>query len=72
MGIKRPNMKTTEQLQAMSLDEIRADLGNTIYESALYFERLEMAGLVIGNGHNMAQAVSKAATDLLNERWVWK
>lgn len=40
-----------------------------VYFACLLFERLEGHDKVRGNGHHMAQYVSKYATDLLKERW---
>jgi hypothetical protein len=49
--------------------EAEVELGNRIYQAAIYFEELEGKGLIRGNGHHLAQAVAEYAQTLLKERW---
>ena len=43
--------------------------GRVYAASVVYFEQLQNAGLVNGNGLYMAQKVAKFAENLLVERW---
>ena len=48
-------------------DLIEKELVKRVYDAARYFERLENAGRIYGNGHHMAQAVAKRAVELYRE-----
>lgn len=48
----------------MSDEKIEADVADTIYAAALIFEGLEHKGLVVGNGHHLAQKVTDYAVEL--------
>lgn len=53
----------------MTVDEAAAKISNEVYKATAMFERLEMQGLVIGNGHHMQQRVAEFAASLVRERW---
>lgn len=59
-----------EQLADMSMEHAATAISNAIYETALFFERLEGAGKISGNGHHLAQELAAAAAAMLRERWV--
>lgn len=60
---------TIEEWQKLSFQEVEERVTNEIYYASLIFERLEDAGLIRGNGHHIAQAMSEAAKKELEERW---
>jgi hypothetical protein len=54
----------------MTLEGAKTHLGNLVYQAAIFYERLENAGKLHGNGHHMAQNISAKAQELLEERWL--
>ena len=53
----------------MTKTEAMVEIGNRVYKAVLLFEELENKGLVVGNGHHMAQAVVKFAEEKMYEVW---
>ncbi len=53
----------------MELKDAEVELSNRVYEAALFFERLEGASKIIGNGHHAAQEVARLAVEELRRRW---
>jgi len=62
------NDATLDQIKAESAESLENEVGKTIYKAALIFERLEAAGVIVGNGHHIAQKLSTAAEKLFRER----
>jgi hypothetical protein len=52
-----------------TLDEVVARVSTEVYKTTQFFEALETAGLIDGNGHHMRQKVAAFAADLVRERW---
>ena len=53
----------------MTHEQAQAEIRKKVYDAALFFEWLEGAGLIRGNGHHMAQKLSDQAVSMLAERW---
>jgi phosphotransacetylase len=53
----------------MTLEEAQAKIQNEVYAATLILEKLEVAGLVTGNGHHMRQKVAAFASEMVKERW---
>lgn len=65
------NMKMTiAQIQKASKETLAAELSNRVYAAAVFLEKTEDAGRIVGNGHHMAQAVAKCAEDKMKEAWL--
>ena len=60
---------TINDIQRMSREELETALENRVYEAACFIERLEDAGLVLGNGHHAAQKIAAFAVADLKSRW---
>lgn len=52
-----------------TLKDAQHYIGKEFYKVALVFERLEGLGLIVGNGHHIAQDVAKYIEELVEERW---
>lgn len=65
----RPHQLTDEERKTLTYAEAEACLINSIYEAAAWYEALEFAGKVRGNGHHMAQALCREATKILKAHW---
>jgi hypothetical protein len=52
-----------------TLEAAEAQLSNDVYAASGLLEDLENAGLVMGNGHHLRQAVAAFAVAKLRERW---
>lgn len=51
------------------INELAVRVSADVYAAAVkHFEEAEHAGLIIGNGHHMAQDIAEKAKDLLLER----
>jgi len=57
-----------EELAEMSDEEILSEIGNRVYKAAIFFERLENAGRVQGNGHHIAQGLAVYAQKVYRDR----
>lgn len=68
----KKGIKDMDDLKDVTLEEAKVELGRRVrvYEAAIYFERLEGAGKIHGNGHHMAQNMMADAVKLLEERWL--
>lgn len=54
----------------MTIEELAQGITRDVYAAAVkHFEAAEHAGLIVGNGHHMAQDVAETAKRLLLERW---
>lgn len=54
------------------IEEIATNVSNRVYTAVVgLYEEAEHAGLIVGNGHHMAQEIAQRAKDLLMERY-WK
>jgi hypothetical protein len=53
----------------MTMKEAEAKISNDVYKATLLIEQLEGAGLILGDGHHMRQAVAAFAANLVRERW---
>lgn len=52
-----------------NIEELVRKVGNDVYAAAVkHFEEAEHAGLIVGNGHHMAQGIAEQAKNLLRER----
>lgn len=60
---------TDEELQAMSREEAKAHVRNTVYEATDLIERLQRAGKIYGNGHHIRQELAELAKAKLGEIW---
>ncbi len=58
-----------KNVNEMTLADAEAELSNRVYTAATFFERLEGAGKIIGNGHHAAQEIARLAVKELRERW---
>jgi len=58
-----------EVIREMTLEDACARISASVYQATAIFERLEAAGLVIGNGHHARQKVAEMAVAELRERW---
>ena len=54
------------------IKDIKCQVGNVLYRASLIFENLEHLHIIIGNGHHIAQKISKDAQDLFEERLIKK
>lgn len=61
---------TFQHVKEMTLDQATAHLARVVYEAGLFFERLENAGKIHGNGHHMAQNLAAGAVEELRSRWL--
>lgn len=53
----------------MTIEELAQRVSNDVYAAAVkHYEAAERAGLIVGNGHHMAQGVAEGAKALLLER----
>lgn len=53
----------------MSVEELARKVNSDVYAAAVkHFEAAEHAGLIIGNGHHMAQDIAEKAKNLPLER----
>ncbi len=59
---------TREELQALTNEEIVTEIGNRIYKAGIFFEALENAGIIWGNGHHLAQELSEKAIEIYRNR----
>ena len=59
---------TIEEIEKLTDEEIETQISNRIYTAALFFERLEHAQRVWGNGHHIAQNLSQKAIEMYRER----
>jgi hypothetical protein len=50
-------------------ERIEHEMVNLTYQFGCLFEKLENAGMIIGNGHHMAQALSQHVKEVLAQRW---
>jgi hypothetical protein len=75
------NAMVTEALESMrhsdgiwdekrkwTLAQISEELSNSVYAAALWYERAEGMGFILGNGHHLAQKLAAEAVRMLNER----
>ncbi len=51
------------------LEGAKVLVSKLVYQAAIVFEAMESASLIRGNGHHMAQNISRQAVNLLEERW---
>jgi hypothetical protein len=59
-----------QELADMTMEHATTAICNAIYETALFYERLEGAGKITGNGHHMAQELASVAAAMLRDRWI--
>lgn len=52
----------------LTIEDIEIELSNAVYQAALWYERAEGAGLILGNGHHMAQELARDAVTRLRAR----
>ena len=55
----------------ITYEKARATLRNAVYKAAMYLDKLEHSGLVVGSGHHAAQKIAEMAVKELDSRWVW-
>ena len=60
------NSQTYEE---QKYEAVESEIIKTIYQAALIFEKLEASGLIVGNGHHVAQKMAEAAREELEKRW---
>lgn len=66
---------TDEQLQAMTLEDAIAEIGNRVYEATRLIECLEFCKAndggkrIRGNGHHLRQEIAEFAKKLLKEHF---
>ena len=60
---------TKKDLENMSLEEAERVLGNAVYVVGCFYEQLEHAGKVHGNGHHMAQNLAAMSAKPLRDQW---
>lgn len=53
-----------------TIESASATIKNEIYAAASFFEDLEDAGKIRGNGHHMRQHLAQDAADMLADRWI--
>jgi len=70
--ISKTRIPETAQMKEWTLEESMDFLSNYYYQFARIFEMFEIAGLIWGNGHHIAQYLSAEACKLLKERWIGK
>jgi hypothetical protein len=52
------------------IERIAADVSTDVYAAVVkLYEEAEHAGLIVGNGHHMAQEIAQKAKQLLLERY---
>lgn len=62
-------MRTNDQLNAMTLDELADTVANEVYvATCAVFENAEHRGLICGHGHHMAQKAAQQAKAFFLER----
>ena len=55
----------------MTKEEAVAEIGNRVYQaSCSLFEKLEGEGYIRGNGHHIAQVISKYAKEIMKNRFI--
>lgn len=60
-------------MDTISLDHATSDVKNAVYRAVCpILEELEHRTKIHGNGHHMAQEVSRFAGDMLRRRWSYK
>ena len=60
---------TLARAEAMTLDQARNQLSDSVYQATKLVEALESVGKIVGNGHHIRRTLAKASSDLLAERW---
>jgi hypothetical protein len=67
-----PNAIAREESRVanLTLEEASAELSAAVYQAAMFFEQLEGARKIIGNGHHAAQKIASLAVEDLKARWV--
>lgn len=60
--------RTLEELKEADDESIETELANRVYKAGIFFERLEHAQRVWGNGHHMAQNLAREAVKMYRER----
>lgn len=53
-----------------TIESASVTIKNEIYAAASFFEDLEDAGKIRGNGHHMRQYLAQDAADMLADRWI--
>ena len=56
--------------RTMTLKDAETELSAQVYKATAILEQLESAGLILGNGHHMRQALAENAVELLRKRWL--
>lgn len=57
------------KLGDLDLEHAESALSNIVYEATQLVEKLEMAGLVRGNGHHIRQNIARFAMEELRKHW---
>lgn len=61
---------TPEQVRLMSRNDAENELSNIVYQATVLLEQLEYAGKIRGNAHHARQAIAKAASEEVKNRWI--
>jgi hypothetical protein len=60
---------TIQECETMTADNAAMEMGVRVYNAAMFVERLEAAGKLLGNGHHFAQELSLIASERLRKLW---
>lgn len=58
------------KLEKMDKETAKSKISNDVYGASFFYEKLEGAGKVRGNGHHIMQELCRYAEELIDKYWI--